>query len=102
MPTFNWEAVLKVSRAGLGNGHCVWEASLRKVTVLTELGDNLIYVTCLSSGTVAWWHRCLGRSLGHLDSRWRYGGKNDRRGREGRGELTGESHSEEEVTVREK
>lgn len=31
------------------------------------------------------------------DSRWRYGGKNDRRGREGRGELT---VRREEVTVR--
>ena len=39
---FNWDAVLKASREGLGNGHRVWGASLRKVTVLTELGNNLL------------------------------------------------------------
>lgn len=51
---------------------------------------------------MAWWHRCLGRSLGLLDRRWRYGGENDRRGREGRGEVTvrREEVSEGEVTVK--
>lgn len=59
----------------------------------------MLYVACLSPGAEAWWQRCLGRSVGLLDSRWRYGGENDRRGREGRGEVT---VRREEVTVRER